>query len=115
MIDAGSLDRRITFEARSTVQDGTYGNATLTWLPHVTVWAQVQDVLPSRGEAVEDGVSMTRRPCRVRTRYRADINGTMRIDFGGRKLRIISGPVELGRQVGLEFMAEELTTEGDAP
>lgn len=115
MIVAGSLDRRITFQARSTVQDSTYGTSTVAWIPHVTVWAQVQDILPSRSESIEDNISMSRRPCRIRTRHRTDLDGTMQIEFDGRMLRIISGPVELGRRDGLEFVAEELTTEGVAP
>lgn len=112
---AGTLDRRITFEERQTTQDATYGTQTVTWGDVVTVWAQVQDFLPSRAEGVESNISMARRPCRVRIRWRDDLTSDMRIDFNGRKLRIIAGPSELGRRDGLEFVAEELTTEGTAP
>lgn len=115
MIDAGTLDRRITFEARAVSQGGVYNRKTVEWVPHATVWAQVRDVLPSRAESVDQGLSMARRPCRIRLRWRDDITGDMRIDYEGRKLRIIAGPVELGRRAGLEIMAEELSTEGTAP
>lgn len=112
---AGKLDRRITFEERQTTQDATYGTQMVTWADVVTVWAQVQDILPSRAEGVESNINMSRRPCRVRIRFREDLDSTMRIDFNGRKLRIVSGPVEMGRREALEFVAEEMTTEGVAP
>ena len=115
MITAGSLDRRITFEARQEAQSGPYNRVAVTWVPQATVWAQVQDVLPSKAESVDNSLSMANRPCRIRIRWREDITGTMRIDYEGRKLRIISGPVELGRREGMELMAEELSTEGVAP
>ena len=115
MISASDLDTRITFEARTEVQESAYGTMTVTWATHKTVWAQVMEMLPSRAENVTDNISMARRPCRIRTRYRSDLDSTMRIDIGGRKLRIISGPAEIGRREGLEFMAEELSTEGTAP
>lgn len=115
MILAGQLDRRITIERRTSVQDPVYGTGTLTWETLATVWAQVRDILPSRAEEVADNVSMSRRPARIRIRYRDDITSDMRIDYGGRKLRIVSGPAELGRREGIEMIAEELSTEGDAP
>lgn len=114
-IDAGSLDRRITFEARVESQGGPYNRKSVVWAPHATVWAQVRDLLPGRAEYVEQGLAMQRRPCRIRLRWRGDITGDMRIDYGGRKLRIIAGPVELGRRVGLELTAEEYSSEGLAP
>tara|TARA_R110002072_G_scaffold38314_4_gene110909 strand:+ start:15771 stop:16121 length:351 start_codon:yes stop_codon:yes gene_type:complete len=114
-LDAGDLDRRITFERRTTAQEPIYGTHRPTWSAVATVWAQVRDVLPSRAETVADNVSMARRPARIRVRYRTDITSDMRIDFEGRKLRIVSGPVEIGRRDGLEMMAEELSTSGDEP
>lgn len=115
MIDAGSLDRRLTFEARQAIQSGPYNRREDSWGPHATVWAQVRDVLPSRAEYVDEGLAMQRRPCRIRIRWRDDITSDMRIDYQGRKLRIVSGPVELGRREGLELMAEELSSEGVEP
>lgn len=112
---AGKLDRRITFEERQAVQNATYGTQEITWHDVATVWAEVQDILPSRAEGVESNINLSRRPCRVRIRFREDLTSDMRIDFNGRKLRIVSGPVEMGRREGLELVAEELTTEGVAP
>ena len=115
---AGKLDREITILhfAESTTQDPLYGTVIVTeWLPLATVWAEVQDMLPSRGERLVEGINIARRPCRVRMRYRNDITSAMRIRIGTRELRIIAGPAELGRREGLEFMAEELSTEGQEP
>lgn len=112
---AGTLDREITFEAPTATQGGPRNRQTITWGAHATVLAQVQDVLPSRAESIADGLAIQRRPCRIRCRWRDDITSAMRIDFEGRKLRIVSGPVEIGRRAGLEMMAEEWSTEGVAP
>jgi len=112
---AGTLDRRIIFERREVTRDPIYGTSEETWTEHVKVWAQVQDVLPSRAERVDQSVSIQRRPARVRIRYRTDITGDMRIIYAGRIMRIVSGPVEMGRRDGLEMMAEELSTEGQEP
>lgn len=39
----------------------------------------------------------------------------MRIKIGSRTLGIIAGPAELGRHVGIELIAEELSTSGEEP
>lgn len=115
MLKAGNLDQRITFEERTTDQEDIYGTNEGGWVDYATVWAQVQDLLPSRNEGIESNIEISRRPCRIRIRYRNDINSAMRIDLDGRKLRILSAPAELGRREGIELLAEELTTEGTSP
>jgi len=110
---AGDLDRQITFQARVQVQNSGSGAYSYTWDDIVTVWAQVQDVLPSRAENVADNVNLARRPARIRCRYRSDITSDMRILYGSRTLQIVSGPVEIGRRDGLEMMAEEFSTSGE--
>lgn len=114
-MEAGRLGRRVTILQRVDAQDATYGTLTPTWSTLATVWAEVQDMIPSRGERMADGVSIARRPCRVRMRYRSDVTSEMRLSFDGRTLRIVTMPAELGRREGLELIAEELTTEGQEP
>lgn len=114
-MDAGKLDRRVTILARSDTQDAIYGTQSVTWTPLATVWAEVRDMIPSRGERLADGVEIANRPCRVRMRYRSGITSGMRLQVEGRELRIITQPAELGRREGLELIAEELTTEGQEP
>jgi SPP1 family predicted phage head-tail adaptor len=113
---AGKYDRRIVIQHRPVVQDETYGVCTDgEWEDFATVWSEVQDLLPSRGEMVVDGIDIGRRPCRIRMRYRSDITSQMRVHIGDRVLRIVSMPAELGRREAIEFVAEELTTEGQEP
>lgn len=112
-LQAGDLDRKITFE-RLAARSGRGQAGQQTWEPVATVWAQVQDMLPSRGERVADGLSIQSRPARVRCYFRTDITADMRIVFEGRHLQIVAGPVELGRRDGLEMMAQEYSTAGGA-
>lgn len=111
-MQAGNLDTRITILRRVEAQDPVYGSFAATWEQLATVWAEVQDMLPSRAERLVEGVEIARRPCRVRIRFRPDLDSSMRLQIGQRQLRIVGGPAELGRREGLELLAEELTTEG---
>ena len=112
---AGRRNRRIVIEQRVETQDPTYGTITVIWAPLATVRAEIQDMIPSRGERIAEGISIARRPCRVRMLYRGDIDSTMRLKHGDRVLKIISQPAELGFREGIEIVCEELTTEGQEP
>lgn len=113
---AGALDRRVRIEQRQETNDPVFGTVVVTWAELATVWAEVRDMIPSRGERVAEGLSIARRPCRVRMRWRDDVNSTMRLVMeDGRTLRIVGGPAELGRAEGIELVCEELTTEGQEP
>ena len=110
-LDARKLDRRITFER--PVPNGTFAGAGAgNWSLVDTVDAQVQDVLPSRAETPADGLSIAKRSARIRMRYRDDITADMRIVYGARIMQITAGPVELGREDGLELMTEDYSTAG---
>lgn len=113
MIEAGQLKHRVTIQERIGTQDPLYGTYTYSWETLATVWAEVQDVLPSRSERLADGINIASRPCRVRMRYRDDVDSSMRFSFEGRSLAIIAGPAEIGFREGVEFVAEELSTEGE--
>lgn len=112
---AGDLDRRVTILAQVVTKDPTYGTDVATWEPQVTVWAQVRDTLPSRADRVSDDIVLSRRPARVRMRYRTDVTQANRIEIDGRQMKIVSGPAELGRRDGIEIMVEQLSTEGQQP
>jgi len=114
VIKAGDLNRRITLQSRITAQDDG-GRPSVAWADVVTVSAEVQDMLPSRGERIAEGLNVANRPCRIRIRYREGVSPDMRVLYRGRTLRIVSMPAELGHREGLEFMAEELTVEGQEP
>lgn len=113
---AAELKDRVTILQRINVRDQKFGTDKATWVPLATVWAGVQDVLPGRADRIaNDVIDIAKRPCRVRIRYRTDITGAMRLLIRGREYRIVSGPAELGRRIGLEMLAEELSTEGQRP
>lgn len=114
MISARDLDTRIAFE-RNVRPAGRGKAGQESWQPiGDPVWAQVRDALPSRSESTDDGLTIATRRARVRLRYRDDITPDMRVvDLdGGRLMRIVSGPAELGRREWLELMAEDYSTTG---
>ena len=114
---AGKRTTFITVEQRQATQDPVYGTTVATWNEFAQMWAEVQDVLPSRSESLEDGVSIQNRPARVRVSYFDGLNITsnMRIKIGERTLRIVSGPAELQKPHGWEMRAEEVSTQGEEP
>lgn len=113
-----SLDHYVTIERKVLAQDPTYGSTTHTWAPLESVWAEVQDMLPSRSEAVRSeavrqGLAQARNQTRVRMRYRTDVDASMRIIDGSRVLQIVAGPAEVGgRQAYLEMVCETSSTPG---
>ena len=114
-VDIGRLDQQIRIEQRSTTQESVYGTLADTWTTFATVWAQVQDVLPSKAESQAEGIRIAERPARVRIRYLDGLSSDMRIvliDRGNRLMKIATPPAELGRQQGMEFMAVEFSTAG---
>jgi head-tail adaptor len=116
-VKIGKLDRQLRIEQRATTQDSDYGTRVDTWTEYVTLWAQVQEVLPSKGESQADGIRIAERPARVRCRYVPGITSDMRaVDLtrSSRVMKIVSPPVELGNQDGLEFMVADYSTSGAA-
>lgn len=109
------LDTRIRIERKVVTPDPLYGTETVTWVEFATVWAEVQDVLPSRAERMADSIVIANRPARVRMRYIAGISADMRVIIGDRVLQIVSGPAEIGRRKGIEIIAEQHSSEGAAP
>jgi head-tail adaptor len=109
------LDRQITFEVQSVEQDEVYGTEKKIWIPFAArVPANVQDVLPSKSEAVKQGMKVANRPARIRMRYLAGITSDMRVVIHGeidRITQIVSGPAELGRREGIELVVEEYSVQ----
>jgi len=108
------------------VADGSFdGAGSGGWALVAPVFANVQDVLPSRGEKIASGINLSARPARVQIRYRVGITPNMRfvmgalvsgdvVDYtGARIMQIVAGPAEVGRRVRLEFMVEDYGTAGN--
>jgi len=112
-LDARKLDRRVLIQ-RPVADDSLDGAGSGEWEDVTTVWANVQDALPSRAERLADGINVASRPARVRMRYRDDVTPNMRFVFDGRTMQIVAGPAELGRRDGLEFMVEDYSSAGNS-
>lgn len=116
MLTAGQLNRVVRVEKRVMVVDPEYGTQTESWVSLGVARAQVQDVLPSRGEGAANGINIQLRPARVRMRWRTDIDASMRLiylDRGGRIMEVVTQPAELGQREGIEFMVQEYSARGD--
>jgi len=116
-VRAGQLDRQILVERKSVTQDPNYGTELVTWVPLASerFWAQVQDAIPSRAESVTQGLSVARNQVRVRMRYRADIDSSMRITVYGdgtsEVLQIVGGPAAInGRKQFIEMVCERISS-----
>lgn len=119
---AGARDQFVTFEVRETTQDPNYGTTVEgDWTMYAQAWAEVQDVLPSRSESVDDTIALNRRPARIRIdEYDGiGITSSMRVKIDAdevwpeRILRIISGPAFVENSREWELVAEQLSTSGE--
>ena len=106
--DAGSYNRRITFETITESRSST-GAVVKTWgnVPSVpTVWARVKYL---RGEeyasAAIDNQGVSNQLVRFTTHYRSDITTKDRILFDGKYWNIIE-VIEKGYREESEYMAE---------
>lgn len=120
-------NRQVSFEVPTTVT-GEFGPAPGPWEPLVALpgsppvaqkfWAEVQDALPSRSEAVRQGLAQARNQVRLRMRWRGDITSAMRVTVHGDSdvvYQIVGGPAEIGgRKVALEMVLERYSSTGGA-
>ena len=103
--------------------DPTYGTPLPVWVPLVAqdgsppvaerFPANVKDVLPSRSEAVKQGLVVARNQTRIRMRYRSDIDSSMRVTLhGGTDVvyQIVGGPAAIGRNKELEIVCERFSS-----
>ena len=108
-MNIGRLDQRIVIEHPVITQDD-YGASVTTWTITATIWANVQDVLPSRSEAVTSQVlSQAKNQTRIRFRYRSDVTSASRIVMRGitdKVYNIVGGPSEIGRHEYMEVIGE---------
>lgn len=93
-MQAGRLDRRVTFQRRATTPDG-YGNERAAWVDHLTVWAGLKIADPrERGDGeVMRANTAGRLMFRASAASRA-ITGADRVMIGGAAWRLLGDPVE---------------------
>lgn len=114
---SGQLDRRITIQRPTTIDDPEYGPQPGPWAEVAArVPAQLMDDLPSKSERVENGLRTAKRPARVRIRYQRGITSDMKIILhdgadasGDVEFQIVGGPAEIGRREWTEFTVEAYT------
>lgn len=112
MMEAGKRDKRIRIDRKSVTQDSVYGTDIVQWAELAEVWAEWQDALPSRSEAVRSGLQVATNQSRVRTCFRDDVDSSMRVVRvdTGLIYQIVGGPAELGRREGLELVVERVSS-----
>lgn len=109
----GALNTRCRVERKSVTIEQVYGTEVVTWELLAVIWCGVQDDLPSRSEAVKQGLAISINRARVRTRYRNDIDSSMRLVINRPSpltYQIIAGPATLGDKDGIEFMVERVSS-----
>lgn len=102
------LDKRCAIQWPETTQ-GDYGEPLTGWGAPTTVWCSVMDDLPSKSEAVQQGLVVNRSRARIRFRYLASVTSACRITVRGatdRVFQIIGGPAELGNHQYMEVLGE---------
>ena len=110
---AGHLNTRVRIEQKSITQDAVYGTELVTWTTVATVWAAVQDELPSKSEAVKQGLAVASQRARIRMRYRTGIDASMRIVIiraSETTWQIVGGPAILGHKDGIEVVVEKYSS-----
>ena len=116
IIGAATFRRVVRVERRVIRVDPDYGSQTESWESLGVRRAEIQDVLPSRGEGAANGIDIQLRPARVRMRWCTDIDASMRLvylDRADRIMEIVTQPAEIGVRHAIEFMVQEYSTRGD--
>lgn len=111
------LNEKVTIERKTTQRDPDYGTeipGSEGWEPVASrIWANVQDVLPSRSEKTANGLQVGTQPARVRVRKHHQVTMAMRVTLhnrGDRVMQIVAGPALLDDRMHIEFMAEGYTS-----
>lgn len=114
MVAPFRLDDKVTIERKTVARDPDYGTDVETWKPvAVRIWANVQDMLPSRAESTANGLRIGVQQSRLRIKNTTAITATMRAILhskGDRVMQIIAGPAMLDDRDHTEYMLEGYST-----
>lgn len=117
MTAAFRLDEQVTIEQRTGVRATDWNTQVETpegWQVVADhVWANTQDVLPSRGETTTNGLTNNVTRTRLRLQVDARFTTAMRItlhDKGDRLMQIVAGPALLDDRRHMEFMLESFSS-----
>jgi head-tail adaptor len=107
------LDEQVTIEQRTVARDPDFNTeieGAGGWeLVADHVWANTQDVLPSRGETTTNGLTISVARTRLRLQIDERITSAMRVTLhgkGDRLMQIVAGPALLDDRRHVEFMLE---------
>ena len=113
---ASDLNRKVSIMAPPAGVDSDYGTPSGAWTTFADhIWCNVQDVAPSKSEAVRNGMRIAAQATRFRIRARPGITSDMRVVLHGspdRTFSIVSPPAEVENRRLLEFVGEEYSTVG---
>lgn len=106
---SGKLDRRVTFQLKTTGTGG-YGSQTVSWADAYTTFAQVIELKGKEifGTDRDAPQKIERANVILKIRYRTDIDVTNYRFVHNSKYYDIFSIAELGRQDGLEVIGELL-------
>lgn len=110
LINSDDMRHRVRIEYELITQDPDFGTDVVVWAELGTRWGNVQDVLPSRSESVQDGLEVSRNQTRLRMLYWTDIDSSMRVKINDVAYQIISGPAVIGDKDGIELMLEKVSS-----
>lgn len=104
-------DDRVTIEQKVKVRDPEYGTEVEIWeVVAGPIWANVQDVLPSRAEKTANNLATATQSTRLRMLrghvVAPDMRVTLHGRFGNRVMQIVAGPALLDDRMHNEFMLE---------
>lgn len=90
-MEAGTLNRRITFLAPTAVRD-SYGEDDPTWAEVCTVWASLKPLTGRQLALAQANTATSTATHEIRVRYRADLEGKVnfRVRYGERSYSINS-------------------------
>ena len=100
----GNLRRRITLQQPDRTADGG-GGAAIAWSDVATLWAQITPIRGSERQSAEHVQATLRH--RIRIRYRADVDPSMRFKADTRLFNIRAVMDEADRHEWLVCLCEE--------
>ena len=110
---AGRRDHLVEIRYKAVTIDPVYGTEVIAWTTLGREWANVEDVPPSRSEAVRTGLAVAVNQTRVTMLYRDGLDSSMQLVISRPDpvaYQIIGGPAILGRNRALEFVIEKISS-----
>ncbi len=105
-----TMNMRCRVEQKTVTKDA-YGAPVESWSLLGVRWCALQDVLPSRSEVQQGGLTTSLNQTRLRMNYCTDIDTSMRVIVNRpapTTFQIVSGPAILGDKDEVEFMLERI-------